>query len=672
MDAPVDSILAEPDRRFELSSSIAHPGVFVSDFYVLRSLEKPGEQIQRHVQLRRGLNILWADPNPPEKAATGKRSKVAGHTAGKSTFCRLLRYALGDVGFGSDGQEGKVVEKFKDGWVVLRVELNGCPWIIGRAFIDKHQRFSVQHGDIDRFLREGIESFSGYPDFEAALHALFVRPLITQKFPGHRGDIHWRHLIPWFTRDQEARLLSLTTWRAPVGKTHAVNTDVDERQFLMRLVLGLLPKGEANEFDRHEKLNETKRELDRELPLTQARTEQAFAQLSEWIDVQAQGLEGPLYFDAAKATHDAKARELNELRTAVPPEGDVQHLQDAWRQAGRNTAQRASEMRAAQRRLKDLEKDIAGCDAQRIKQVAALEDLKRLPPASVCGVPIAEACEAGKRHQANRPTVAAYAAILANIDEAKAQLGRDVDAAQSEIDAAKVAVAEAENAERLAQAAYLELSSRRTKAYEIYVQAKAEHLAQERVLNSTHKILKKRMAGEELLAGTTKDIDKSAEQEAKERKESERDRSHFSMLYQRLLRHMLGEEVTGAVQHSGRALVVTAEGRNDLDSGAITAAKLISFDIAAMAWSMEGRGHHPRFVIHDSPREADMAEDIYAGLFEAALALESQFQPGTEASFQYIVTTTARPPEAFNGRPWRLDPVLNALVPSQRILGVDL
>ena len=128
----------------------------------------------------------------------------------------------------------------------------------------------------------------------------------------------------------------------------------------------------------------------------------------------------------------------------------MQHLQDAWRQAGRNTAQRASELRAAQRRLKDLEKDIAGCDAQRIKQVAALEDIKRLPPASVCGVPIADACEEGKRHQANRPTVAAYAAILATIDEAKAQLGRDLDAAQGEIDAAKVAITEAEDAERIA------------------------------------------------------------------------------------------------------------------------------------------------------------------------------------------------------------------------------
>ena len=442
--------------------------------------------------------------------------------------------------------------------------------------------------------------------------------------------------------------------------------------FLCAWFLVCFQRAKLKSLDRHEKLIETKRELDKELPLTGARTEQAFAQLSEWIDIQAQGLEGPLYFDAAKATHDAKARELNELRSAVPPEGDVQRFQDAWRQAGATTAQRSSELRAAQRRFKDLEKNIADCDAQRITQHAALEDLKRQPPTGVCGMPIADACEAGKRHQGNRPTAAAYAAILVTIDDGKAQLGRDLSAAHGEIDTAKAALTEAGDAERLSQAAYLELSSKRNVAYEVYIEAKAEHAARDRVLNSTQKILKKSLDGEERLTSTTKAINKSAEQEVKERKLSESERSHFSTLYQRILRYMLGEEVTGAVQNVGRALVVTAEGRNDLDSGAITAAKLISFDIAAMAWSMEGRGYHPRFVIHDSPREADMAEDIYAGLFEAALALEAQFKGRAEPSFQYIVTTTARPPETFNGPPWRLHPVLNAMVPAQRILGVDL
>ena len=45
----------------------------------------------------------------------------------------------------------------------------------------------------------------------------------------------------------------------------------------------------------------------------------------------------------------------------------------------------------------------------------------------------------------------------------------------------------------------------------------------------------------------------------------------------------------------------------------------------------------------DSPKEADMAADIYDGLFEVAHTLESYFPAGTELNFQYIVTTTATP-----------------------------
>lgn len=132
MDASANTTVPQPERRFELSPKRPHPGIFISDFYVLRSLDNPGQQIQRHVELHRGLNILWADPNPPGKALAKKRSKVAGHTAGKSTFCRLIRYALGDVNFGNEAQEHKIISKFRDGWVVLRVEVEGAPWIVGR------------------------------------------------------------------------------------------------------------------------------------------------------------------------------------------------------------------------------------------------------------------------------------------------------------------------------------------------------------------------------------------------------------------------------------------------------------------------------------------------------------------------------------------------------------
>lgn len=670
-DITSNSIVPEMERRFELPSPRLHPGIYVSDFYVLRSIEKPRSNIQRHVALRRGLNIIWADPNPPEKPITGKRSKVAGHTAGKSTFCRLLRYALGDVSYGNDAQENKIINKFMNGWVVLRVELEGDPWIVGRSFNDKNSSFAIPSGDLPTFLAGYLQPAGGYADFTAALDSLFIKPLITQKFPGKRGEIHWRHLIPWFTRDQEARLLSLTTWRAPVGKTNALNTDSDERHFLMRLILGLLPKGEVGEFDRHEELNERKRELDKTLPLTRAKTAQAFSQLSEWIDVETKGLEEPLFHAAAKAAHEAKEKKLHALHAELPSEFELQAAQDSWRLAGNKVAQAAAELRAAQHRVKGLQQAIRDCDAHQIEQAAALEDINRQPSALACGIPITEACEAGKRRHADLPASDAYAAVLQVIAKSKDKLVSDQAVAEEAVVTARAAVSDAEKAELKSQTAYLTIASKRANGLESYFEAKAENAARKRVLESSRKVLEQKTAEEALLESTAKYIGKSTEQEARERKESDRDRGHFSALYQRVLRYMLGEEVTGTVDQNGRSLALTAEGRNDLDSGAITAAKLISFDLAAMAWAMENRGHHPRFVIHDSPREADMAEDIYAGLFEAAIEMERCFV-GTEPSFQYIVTTTATPPDEWNRLPWRREPVLNALVKDKRILGEDL
>ncbi|MCX6936453.1 MAG: DUF2326 domain-containing protein [Verrucomicrobia bacterium] len=666
------------ERRFELSPERPHPGIFVSDFYVLRSLEKPRQHIQRHVQLHRGLNILWADPNPPEKAASKKRSKVAGHTAGKSTFCRLIRYALGDVNFGNETQEYKIKNKFKDGWVVLRVEVEGTPWIVGRAFIDHAQHFAIPGGDLDAFLALETVPKTGYGDFAGLLDRHFIKPLLRDRFPGTKDEIHWQHLIPWFTRDQESRLLSIITWRGPIGKNNAISTDADERHYLMRLVLDLLPEGEADKLKEHEDLNELKRELDKVLPLTSARTDQAFTQLTEWFETKLEKLEGPLYLSAVKEEQRQKQEAINALRQSIPTTSEVETQRKKWEEAKSAASEAAAEFKSAKRRVTQLEKAIRGCEARLIEQHSQVNRLRGMAPVTVCGMPIAEACEAGKKHHAGRIDIEAVEALLKIFEEAKSQVESDLAEASENVAVQRLAKDQAEAAERDAQSAYLTLNSRREEKLEEYLLANAEQKTRERLINSTAQVLTQKTQEEDSLKIAKSEINKIGDEEAKARKEKAPALGHFSALYERILRFMLEDEeavadnerIYGAVQHDGRKLELTANGRNDLDSGAITAAKLISFDLAAMVWGMEGKGHHPRFVIHDSPREADMAEDIYAGLFNVALALEKAC--GDQNSFQYIVTTTAKPPGDFNGKPWRLDPVLNALVPKQRILGLDL
>ena len=62
--------------------------------------------------------------------------------------------------------------------------------------------------------------------------------------------------------------------------------------------------------------------------------------------------------------------------------------------------------------------------------------------------------------------------------------------------------------------------------------------------------------------------------------------------------------------------------------------------------SIEGKGHIPSFLVHDSPREADLGASIYNRIFDFGHRLENS----TPAPlFQYIITTTTEPPKNSAG-----------------------
>ena len=73
---------------------------------------------------------------------------------------------------------------------------------------------------------------------------------------------------------------------------------------------------------------------------------------------------------------------------------------------------------------------------------------------------------------------------------------------------------------------------------------------------------------------------------------------------------------------------------------------LVLADIASMLWTVQGNGHHPCFLLHDSPREADLDGFIYGRYFRGLHKLSKELGD-SDAPFQYIVTTTSKPPESL-------------------------
>ena len=92
--------------------------------------EKPSEII-RDIPLRRGLNIIWS-PDPGAGLADLGRDAGSGHGAGKTLFCRLLRYCLGEDTFSNDEQRKSIIELLPAGLVGAEVVMNGKPWAVIR------------------------------------------------------------------------------------------------------------------------------------------------------------------------------------------------------------------------------------------------------------------------------------------------------------------------------------------------------------------------------------------------------------------------------------------------------------------------------------------------------------------------------------------------------------
>src|SRR5690606_6457223 len=115
-------------------------------------------------------------------------------------------------------------------------------------------------------------------------------------------------------------------------------------------------------------------------------------------------------------------------------------------------------------------------------------------------------------------------------------------------------------------------------------------------------------------------------------------------------------------------LELTVDMGGDRTTAAIDSLKVLAFDLAALCLSIEGATRVPAFLLHDSPREADLGLSIYHQLFQLARELEEQTR---QPLFQYIVTTTTRPSDDMTCAPWlRLS--LRGSPGPERLLGCDL
>jgi hypothetical protein len=141
----------ETRRRWPFAAERPRPMIFLRELRLLSALDAT-EPIRR-VPFHPGLNIIWADPKVKEARRGGPR--LAGHSAGKTTLCRILRWLLGEAHFGPEEAETAVGVAFKDGWALLHLELDGQPWVVGRGFWERSDYRAVSNKTLDEVQQNG-------------------------------------------------------------------------------------------------------------------------------------------------------------------------------------------------------------------------------------------------------------------------------------------------------------------------------------------------------------------------------------------------------------------------------------------------------------------------------------------------------------------------------------
>jgi hypothetical protein len=135
-----------------------------------------------------------------------------------------------------------------------------------------------------------------------------------------------------------------------------------------------------------------------------------------------------------------------------------------------------------------------------------------------------------------------------------------------------------------------------------------------------------------------------------------------------IVRRLVGVDAKGRVTLSGNGLEPNINMGGDRRTAAIDSLKVLAFDLAVLCLSVEGATRVPAFLIHDSPREADLGLSIYHRLFRLVAEIEGV---GDSPQFQYIITTTTRPPEDLAVEPW-LRLTLRGSPGTERLLRRDL
>ncbi|WP_279483978.1 chromosome segregation protein SMC [Aureimonas sp. SK2] len=657
---PQHEMFAPPKLSLTAPAGLKEPRLWVRRLAIW---EAPGGQKIRDISLRPGLNIVWSPDGFDDDHVGGVRA--IGHGSGKTLFCRLLRYCLGEQRFADEAQRERIAIAFPNGIVGAEVMLDGVCWAVVRPLGIRRRHVAIADGNLDEIAAGDGATTSIDPLIEAIEQAI-VTPAIASLARLQPGQKAWPIALALLTRDQECRFDDVLDWRSPASGSDAPlpasGRETGPRREALRAFLMAITEEEQQARRTEEALRADVANAEREISHIEWDRGRRHARLIDQLDLGGQTLpEMPLLLEMFRKVADGQLAAAAQLPTGDNAElGTARKaLQDAHEELNRANEERIrldAQLPAEKQVLTLLSSEIPGLST------AAENAASQVCP--ICEVPIdralAEKCGLSHKLHNEAECRARLTTKRQEIGDQQKKIGdleAQLKALQPVIALAKQKV---EQTEKRAQAIE-NVRDARASAWQAATRLKegVERFAE---LSIERDNLRKRLRGLE------DNLVKERERLAAFRDKQGLTFGRITEKFSAIIRRLVNESAKGAVTLSGNGLEIVVDVDGDRRTAAIESLKVLAFDLACLCLSIEGASRLPAFLVHDSPREADLGLSIYDELFRLMRELETM----TEATaFQYIVTTTTRPPNDLRHDPW-LRLTLKGAPGSDRLMARDL
>ncbi len=620
------------------------------------------QTIRRDIRLKPGLNIVWT----PDMSNSGQPSLA--HGSGKTTFCRLLRACLGEPDYASDTQRTRLMVRLPNGLVATEIIVDGVCWVVVRTLGLGSNSFVVQAESIEDAVARGRRE--GDPTtIDAIVTRAFFSSLMGRS-PQEVGDDHiWDVLRAWLSRDQECRLADILSWRTTKTQTRSRAQTLSETAKLttVRLALRALDAEEQQASARERELASAADEERKQNAYSEQRKAEKFRLLRNLLGVgEDVGLDDTLEQKGLVSLAEGALAEAMRADVAQPP--DVGALFD--RLADLN-AQRAAKVEERQTQQSDAEKKRIEAEYLRSEASHGEIDISqgRIRVCTICRVPVdevlAKGCGISLEHcdvQAIKATITEKQSKAAELDrgaEGSELEARRIEALIQQIDQQiRTTAGQSENADVALRAAQKAAATIQDQVY------RARRLLDDaRALQRSTTIARP-------VPTATDELETVRQQMEQGRKRAQQAIGALEERYRGIVSAWLPDGIDGSIKLDGKGLRVDAQfaGRGEISTAALDSLKIVAFDLAAMHLAIEEKADLPAFLIHDSPREADLDGTLYARLFELIHLWETETTP---PRFQYIITTTTAPPATMQGSQYVVLR-MSSTPPAERLLGMDL